>query len=85
MARSAASGPGRLRKSGCRPSRSMSVPLGVTYLPTVSTRPEPSDSSYTLCRARGKAEVGQAGRRQQVCGRAFGMGSHQWKGACMLA
>lgn len=35
-------------KSGRMPPRSMSVPLGVRYLPTVSTSPLASDSSYTL-------------------------------------
>lgn len=64
MALSAASAPGLLRKSGCNPSLSISVPLGVTYLPTVSTRPEPSDSSYTLC-----PEKGWTGRCS-VCGRS---------------
>jgi hypothetical protein len=38
----------------------MSVPVGVTYLPTVSTRPDPSDSSYTLC-MRGGGEGGGVG------------------------
>ena len=36
------------RKSGFSPSLSMSVLKGVKYLPTVSTRPDESLSSYTL-------------------------------------
>ena len=36
-------------KSGFKPSLSMSVLRGVKYLPTVSTRPDESLSSYTLC------------------------------------
>ena len=36
-------------KSGFRPSLSISVLRGVKYLPTVSTRPDESLSSYTLC------------------------------------
>lgn len=40
---------GMWRKSGRRPSRSMSVRAGVRYLPTVSTSPDESLSSYTLC------------------------------------
>ena len=35
-------------KSGFSPSLSMSVLRGVKYLPTVSTRPDESLSSYTL-------------------------------------
>jgi len=44
----AAGAEGVCRKSGAMPSRSMSVRAGVRYLPTVSTRPEASPSSYTL-------------------------------------
>ena len=44
----ALSNPGNMAKSGSIPCLSMSFNPGVTYLPTVSTSPLPSLSSYTL-------------------------------------